>query len=125
MLAPVLNYVFEEVQKESLYLHAAKLHRAHYAQVDRSHIESDCFQVLISSKNISCIDLILHIIKTRVVAVGDDGVALGLELFEVIDHFGTEECRTVLKRGLVDYDLRTFGLDAFHHALDRALAEVV
>ena len=52
-------------------------------------------------------------------------MALLLELVEVIDNLGTEECRAVLKCRLVDDDLRTLGLDALHHALDGTLAEVV
>ena len=49
----------------------------------------------------------------------------GLEFVNVIYDCGAEECRAVLKCRFVDYDLRTLGLDALHHALNRALSEVV
>ena len=49
----------------------------------------------------------------------------GLEGGEVVDDLGTEEGGAIRKGGFVDDDLGTLGLDAFHDALDTALAEVV
>lgn len=92
--------------------------RAHYAKIERSHTESDYFQVLVSPEYISCVDLILHVVEARVVAVGDDGVGEFLELVEVIDDLGAEECGAVFECRLIDDYFRAFGLDAFHHALD-------
>ena len=40
--------------------------------------------MLISSEYISCINLILYIIQTSIVAVCDDGMTLRLEGFEVV-----------------------------------------
>ena len=48
-----------------------------------------------------------------------------LEFGEVVDHARAEEGGAVLERRLVDDHSGTLGLDAFHHALDRRLAEVV
>lgn len=74
---------------------------------------------------ISCIHPLLHIIEAAVVAIGNDGVADGFETSEVVDDFAAEEGRTVFEGWLVDDDLGAFGLDALHHTLDGALAEVV
>ena len=79
----------------------------------------------ISLENVAGVDLVLHIIEARVVAVGDDGIRLFLELVQVVDHHGAEEGRAVLKGGLIDNHLGALGLHALHHALDGRLAEVV
>lgn len=60
----------------------------------------------------------MDVIEAAVVAVGDDGVAEFLELVEVVDDLGAEECGAVFKCRFIDDDFSTFGLDAFHHALD-------
>ncbi len=80
---------------------------------------------LVAFENVSCVHLAGHIVKGSVVAVGDDGVGLGLEGLKVVDHAGAEEGDAVLQRGFVHYDLGALGLDALHYALDGALAEVV
>ena len=80
---------------------------------------------LVAFKNISGVNFAGHVIQSRVVAVGDDGVGLGFEGGEVVDYAGAEEGDAVFKGGLVHYDAGAFGLDAFHYALDGALAEVV
>ena len=84
---------------------------------------NDAFSV--SSKNIPRINLVLHIVETGVVSVRDDGVALALELIQVVDYTAAEECAAVLYGRLIDDDLHALGLDPLHHALDAALAEVV
>ena len=68
---------------------------------------------------------IAHIIKHGIIPVGDYRVSLGLEGSQIIHHAGAEEGGAVFQRGLVDNHLGAFGLDAFHDALDGALAEVV
>ena len=50
---------------------------------------------------------------------------LCLEQVEVVDDLAAEECASVGQRGLVHDDLRASCLDALHHALYAALAEVV
>ena len=80
---------------------------------------------LISLKNIPRIHLPHHIVQGGVVAVGDNGVGLGLEVGQVVDDARAEEGDAVLERGLIDYHLGALGLDALHDALDGALAEVV
>ena len=52
-------------------------------------------------------------------------MTLCFEYCKIIHHFTTEIRTTIFKRGFVDDDLRALGLDAFHHALDTALPEVV
>lgn len=112
------SHVFEEAVEEHSHRHASKFHNAHCARVGRSRTESEYFRVLVSSENISCVNLVLHVVEARVVAVGDDGVGEFLELVEVVDDFGAEECGAVFEGRFIDDDFSTFGLDAFHHALD-------
>ena len=81
--------------------------------------------ILISSKNISSIYLILHIVQTSIIAVGDDGMALSLEGFKVVLNSTTKESTTLLQCWLIDDNLCTLCLDTLHDALDGSLAEVV
>ena len=80
---------------------------------------------LISPKNIPCVYFLLHVIKARAVAVGNDGLGLGLEGFDIVHYSAAEECAAILQGGFVDDDLGSFGLDAFHYTLDGALAEII
>ena len=80
---------------------------------------------LIPPKNIPSINLLLHIIQHTVIAVGYDGMALRLESGEVVHHHAAEERRAVFQGRFVDDDSGTFRLDALHHPLDGALAEIV
>ena len=50
----------------------------------------------VSLKNVSCIDLLLNIIQSLVVAIGNNGIALLLELIEVVHYLRPEECFTIL-----------------------------
>ena len=47
--------------------------------------------LLIPAKDIPCIYLILHVIQTCIIAVGDDGIGLSLELGKVVDNEAAEE----------------------------------
>ena len=80
---------------------------------------------LIPTEQIPGIHLVPHVIQAPVIAVGDDGLRTPLELRQVVDHHAPEERAAVLQRRLVDDDRRALRLDALHHALDRALTEVV
>ena len=79
----------------------------------------------ISSENISGIDFILYVVEGGVVAVGDDGAGKTLKLLQVVHDAAAEESLAILKSRLIDDHRRTLRLDAFHHALDRALAEII
>ena len=81
--------------------------------------------LLVSPENIPRINLLLHIVEARFVAVGDDHVATALEFIQVVYNQAAEEGAAVLEGRLVDDDFGAFGLDALHHALDAALAEVI
>lgn len=81
--------------------------------------------MLIPPKNISSIDLWGDIVEGGVVAVGNDGVALILEASKVVHDLRAEEHCAIFERWLVDDNLCPFSLDALHHALHGALAEVV
>lgn len=78
----------------------------------------ECISDLVASEDVAGVDFVADAVEAAVVAVGYDGVALGFELFEVVDHLGAEEGLSVGEGGLVDDDFSTFGLNAFHHALD-------
>ena len=80
---------------------------------------------LVTTEDVARIDLVLNIVKASIIAVGDEGLTLCLELIEVIDHLAAEECGAVFKGWLVDNHLSTLSLDTLHDALDGRLAEVV
>ena len=79
----------------------------------------------VSAENVASIDFFLYIVQTSVVAIGNDGLRLGLECLQVIDNLAAEEGGAVFEGWFVDDDFGSLGLDALHHTLDRALAEVV
>lgn len=81
--------------------------------------------ILVSFKNVSCVDFVRHVVEDRVVAVGYDSFRAGLEGGEIVDDFAAEEGFSVFKRRLIDDNFGAFCFDAFHHALYGALAEVV
>lgn len=81
--------------------------------------------VLVAFEDVAGIDFGGDVVEDGVVAVGDDGITLGLEGGEVVDDEAAEEGGAVRKGGLIDDDLGTFGLDALHHSLDAALTEIV
>lgn len=74
--------------------------------------------LLVSSEYISCINLILYIIQTSIVAVSDDGMALCLEGFEVVLYSATKEGAALFQGWLIDDNLSTLCLDTLHDALD-------
>ena len=73
---------------------------------------------LISLKNIPRINLPHHIVQGTIVAVGDDGVGLGLEGFEVVHDAAAEEGGAVFQGGLENDDLGALGLDALDVSLN-------
>ena len=80
---------------------------------------------LISAEYISSINLILYIIQTSIVAVGDDGMTLCLEDIKVVLYSATKEGAVFFQGWLIDDDLCTHCLDTLHDALDGTLAEVI
>ena len=78
-----------------------------------------------SSEYIPGIYLLLHVIKTGVIAVCDDGMALCLESCQIIDYLATKEGAAVFQCWFIDDDLCSLCLDAFHDSLNGRLAEVV
>ena len=86
---------------------------------------SDPATALISSKNISGINLLLHIIQDGVIPVSYNRLTLLLESLQIIHHLATEERTTICQCRLINYHLGTFGLDALHKALNGALAEII
>ena len=80
---------------------------------------------LIPSEEVSCINLILYIVETRIIAVGDNGIGLSLELGQVVHDNTTEEGAAVFKGRLIDDNVGPLGLNALHDALNGRLAEVI
>ena len=81
--------------------------------------------LLVSSEDVSCIDLFLYIIKAGIIAVGYDGIGLCLELGKVVDNEAAEEGAAVFEGWLIYDDIGALSLDALHDALDGGLTEVV
>lgn len=80
---------------------------------------------LISSEQISGINLRFNIVQTAVIAVSNNRLAVSLELVELVFYNAAEEGAAVLQRGFIDNNLRSLGLNALHNSLNAALAEVV
>ena len=80
---------------------------------------------LISAEEVAGVDFVLDVVEDGVVTVGDDGLRLRLEVFEVVDYFATKEGGAILKGGFVDDYICTLCLYALHDALDGTLTEVI
>ena len=76
------------------------------------------FHKSISHEDISCINLLLGIIQAGIIAVGDDGMALCLEGFEVVLYSTAKEGAAIFQGWLIDDYLCTLCLDTLHDALD-------
>ena len=74
--------------------------------------------MLISSENISGINLVCHIIQIIGVSVCNNTVRPLLECLQIIDDLAAEECTPVHQRRFIYNDLRTLRFDAFHDSLD-------
>lgn len=72
----------------------------------------------ISPENIPCINFLLHVIQTDIIAIGDDGLTLCFECCKIVDYMTAKECAAVFQGWLVNDDLGTFGFDAFHNPLN-------
>ena len=79
----------------------------------------------VALENVSSIHFLSDIVQASIIAVGDDGLALGFELIEVVDDLRAKERFAIGNGWLIDDDFCTFGLDALHNALDSTLAEVI
>ena len=80
---------------------------------------------LVATEEVASVNLGLNVIEDGIVAVGDDGIALCLELIHIVDHLTTKERGSIGKGGFVDNDCGSLGFDAFHHTLNAALTEIV
>ena len=90
-----------------------------------SELQVLIYEFLISTEDVSCIDLFLYIVQDCVVSISDNCLTLRLELLYVINHLAAKEGSSVFKSRLVDDDLSSLCLDALHHSLDGTLSEVV
>ena len=67
----------------------------------------------------------MDVVEEGVVAVGNDGLRLLLEVCQIVYDLAAKEGGAVLKGGFVDDDFCALGLDALHDALNAALTEIV
>ena len=61
----------------------------------KSSIKLQC-QRLIPSEDVTGVYLVLHVIKDRIIAVGDDGLGVCLESGKIVHHTTAEEGRPIL-----------------------------
>lgn len=80
---------------------------------------------LISAEEVAGVDFGLDVVEDGVVAVGNDGLGLAFEVFQVVDYTTAEEGGAVLEGGFIDDDFCALGLDALHDSLNATLTEVV
>lgn len=66
-----------------------------------------------------------YILKALVEPIGQYGIRFLFEFVQVIDYEGSEEGIHVIKCRLIDDELRPFGPDPLHYALDGEMPEVV
>lgn len=83
------------------------------------------FPLSISPKNISRINLLLHIIQTTIIPIRNNRLAHLFKLLKIIYHLAAKECAVIFQRRLVNNDGRASGFDSLHDALNGKLAEVV
>ena len=57
---------------------------------------------LITTEKISCIYLLLYIVQTTVIPVGNDGLAHLLELLQVIDYPAAQKSAAIFQCRLID-----------------------
>ena len=67
--------------------------------------------LLVSLEDIAGVYLLLDIIQTSIIAVGDDSLALLLEEIQVVHHAASKESTTILQFWLIDNHLCTLCLD--------------
>ena len=79
----------------------------------------------VSSEYIPGIYLLLHVIKTGVIAVCDDCMAFRLEGIQIVNDLAAEKSATLFECWFIDDDLCTLCLDTFHDSLNGRLAEVI
>ena len=83
----------------------------HQLNLPCSRCGSPLRHLLVSLEDISCIYLLLDIIQTGIIAVGNDGLALCLESIHVVHHLAAKEGAAILQGWLVDDNLCTLCLD--------------
>ena len=70
-------------------------------------------KLLVATEEVAGVDLVFHIVEDGVVAVGDDGIALTLELGQVVDDTAAEEHGAVGEGRFVDDDPRRWWVAGF------------
>ena len=79
----------------------------------------------VAAEDVACVNLVGHIIERGIVTVGYDRARHLFEAVEIVAHERSEERGAIGQSRLLDYDLRSFGLDTLHHTLNGRLAEII
>lgn len=82
-------------------------------------------KALVAAKQIPCVNLLLHVIQTTIVSVGNNGVGYPFEFLQIPDNPTAKEGRACRKRRLKDHNCGSFCLDPFHDSLYRGVPEIV
>ena len=82
-------------------------------------------KISISPENVFCIYLILNIVKTRIVTVGYNDVAVVFEFYKIAFYRVAGKFLCITKGGFIYQDSYSLIIKSFHNALNRALPEVV
>ena len=119
------NLLYPELYDYDMVEKAQEFYRLFWQSMLHMITRSLILSYLVALENIARIHPVLHIIKRLVVAVRHDDAAYCLELRQVVDHPAAGKRFTIRQCRLVNHDGCAFRLQALHHALYAALAEVV
>lgn len=72
----------------------------------------------IPAEQVAGIDFILHIIQHTVITVGDDGIAHGFKLLQIVDHQAAEEGSAIFQFGFMNQHSSSLDLYALHNAFE-------
>ena len=73
---------------------------------------------LVSSKDVSSVNLVLDVIQDGVVAISNNCVTTLLEFFHIVYNFAAEEGGAVFQGRFIDNYFGTFGLNPLHNPLN-------
>ena len=67
----------------------------------------------------------MYIVQTDVITVGNNCLTKRLKFRKIIHHCAAKKSRAILECWFIYDNLRTFGFDALHNALDRTLTKII
>ena len=84
-----------------------------------------CYYQSVSPKNITSIHFIPDIVKTCIIAISNNSLALALEKFQIIYNPASKKSAPIFQCRLINYYNCTFSLHTFHDPLDTALPKII